>query len=58
VPAGLGVREWVLMETLGPSIGTGNAVLVAVLTRITHISVELFVAGCLYLFGKPKSEND
>jgi hypothetical protein len=58
VPAGLGVREWVLMETLGPSIGTGNAVLVAVLTRITHVSVELFVAGCLYLFGKRKSEND
>ncbi len=58
VPAGLGVREWVLMQTLGPSIGTSNAVLVAILARITHVSVELFVAGCLYLLGKRKNEND
>lgn len=58
VPGGLGVREWVLMQTLGPSIGTSNAVLVAVLARITHVSVELFVAGCLYLLGRRKREND
>ena len=58
VPAGLGVREWVLMQTLGPSIGTSNAVLVAILARITHVSVELFVAGCLYLAGRRKHEND
>ena len=58
VPAGLGVREWVLMQTLGPSIGTSNAVLVAILVRITHVSVELFVAGCLYLLRKRKNEND
>jgi uncharacterized membrane protein YbhN (UPF0104 family) len=50
VPAGLGVREWVMMQSLGPSIGTSNAVLVAILARITHVSVELFVGGCLYLF--------
>lgn len=58
VPAGLGVREWVLMQTLGPSIGTSNAVLVAILTRITHVCVELVVAGCLYLLGRRRSEND
>lgn len=57
VPAGLGVREWVLMRTLGPDIGTGNAVLVAILTRITHVSVELLVAGCLYLFRNRINEN-
>ena len=56
VPAGLGVREWVLMQTLGPSIGTSNAVLVAILARITHVSVELFVAGCLYLLRKRTNE--
>ena len=55
VPAGLGVREWVMMQSLGPSIGTSNAVLVAILARITHVSVELFVGGCLYLFGKRRT---
>ena len=58
VPGGLGVREWVLMETLGQSIGTGNAVLVAILTRITHVSVELFVAGCLYLIRNQGLQDD
>jgi len=58
VPAGLGVREWVLMETLGPSVGKGNAVLVAVLARITQVSLELLVAGGLYFLGKRRAEND
>ena len=57
VPAGLGVREWVLLQTLGTSIGPSNSVLLAVVARIAHVSVELFVAGILYLAtkrGKPK----
>ena len=58
VPAGLGVREWVMMQTLGPSIGISNAVLIAILARITHVSVELFVAGCLYLLGRRRIKND
>jgi glycosyltransferase 2 family protein len=58
VPAGLGVREWVMMQTLGPTIGISNAALIAILARITHISVELFAAGCLYLLGKRKNQND
>ena len=57
VPAGLGVREWVMMQSLGPSIGTGNAVLIAILARITHVSVELFVGGGLYLFGKRRASK-
>ena len=57
VPAGLGVREWVMMQTLGPSIGVSNAVLMAILARITHVSVELFTAGCLYLLGKRKNQK-
>jgi hypothetical protein len=48
VPAGLGVREWIVMQTLAPDIGTGNAGLVAVLTRIVSIAAELAVAACLY----------
>jgi glycosyltransferase 2 family protein len=58
VPAGLGVREWILMEILGPSIGTSKAVLVAILTRITHVSVELLMAGGLYWFGNRRAEHD
>jgi len=58
VPAGLGVREWVLMQTLGPSVGASNAVLIAILVRITHVSVELLVAVCLYLVGKRNKPND
>lgn len=58
VPAGLGVREWVLMEILGPSIGTSKAVLVAILTRITYVTLELLIAGGLYLFGIRRTEND
>lgn len=57
VPAGLGVREWVMMQTLGPSVGTSNAVLIAILARITHVSVELCAAGCLYLLGKRKNQK-
>jgi uncharacterized membrane protein YbhN (UPF0104 family) len=57
VPAGLGVREWVMMQTLGPSLGVSNAVLIAILARIIHVSVELFAAGCLYLLGKRKNQQ-
>jgi len=57
VPAGIGVREWVMMQTLGPSIGTSNAVLIAILARITHVSVELFVGGYLYVLGKRRNQE-
>jgi glycosyltransferase 2 family protein len=57
VPAGLGVREWVMMQTLGPSVGISNAALIAILARITHVSAELFVAGCLYLLGKRRNQK-
>ncbi len=48
VPAGLGVREWIVMQTLAFSIGAGNAGLIAILARIMNTAVELLVAGCLY----------
>jgi glycosyltransferase 2 family protein len=57
VPAGLGVREWVMMQTLGPTVGISNAALIAILARITHVSAELFVAGCLYLLGKRRNQK-
>jgi hypothetical protein len=57
VPAGLGVREWVMMQTLGPSVGISNAALLAILARITHVSAELFAAGCLNLLGRRRNRK-
>ena len=47
-PAGLGVREWLLVETLGPSVGEGPAALVAVAARGLQVCGELGVAAVLY----------
>lgn len=50
VPAGLGVREWILMQTLGLTVGAGNAALIAITARTANVATELVVAGGLYLF--------
>jgi len=47
-PAGLGVREWLLVQTLGPSVGEGPAALVAVAARGLQVCGELGMAGVLY----------
>lgn len=47
-PAGLGVREWLLVETLGPSVGEGPAALVAVAARGLQVCGELGMAALLY----------
>lgn len=47
-PAGLGVREWLLVETLGPSVGEGPAALVAVAARGLQVCGELAMAALLY----------
>ena len=39
------------------ALGSSNAVLVAILARITHVSVELFAGGCLYLLGKRRTSK-
>jgi glycosyltransferase 2 family protein len=57
VPAGLGVREWVLMQTLGPTLGPGNAVLIAIVARIMNVTVELLMAGSLYFFSRRNVRN-
>jgi uncharacterized membrane protein YbhN (UPF0104 family) len=57
VPAGLGVREWVLIQTLGPTLGAGNAVLIAIVARIMNVTVELIVAGGLYFSSKRNVRN-
>jgi hypothetical protein len=57
VPAGLGVREWVLMQTLGPTLGPGNAVLIAIVARIMNVTVELVMAGSLYFSSRRNVRN-
>ena len=47
-PAGLGVREWLLVQTLGPSVGEGPAALVAVAARGLQVCGELGMAALLY----------
>lgn len=47
-PAGLGVREWLLVQTLGPSVGEGPAALIAVAARGLQVCGELGMAGVLY----------
>jgi glycosyltransferase 2 family protein len=57
VPAGLGVREWILMQTLTAMIGSGNAVLVAVVARVLNVAAELLAAGTLHLFAMSNDKN-
>lgn len=54
-PGGLGVREWVLIETLKdqPDIGYEKALVVAGLLRLVWFAAEVVIAGLLY-FIKPR----
>ena len=56
-PAGLGVREWVLMQLLGPSIGTGQAALVAIAVRGLQVASELCIGISFYFFRKGVGER-
>ena len=44
-PAGLGVREGILLIILGPIAGVGTSAIVVVLARVLSILVELAAAG-------------
>lgn len=51
LPAGLGVRDALLMQLLIPVCGEANALVVAVLMRLVWLVSELFVCGILYIGG-------
>ena len=55
-PGGLGVREWILIETLKdqPDIGHEKAIVAAGLLRLVWFVAELAIAGLLYSI-KPRS---
>jgi len=48
-PGGLGTREWILVETLGPLIGTTQGVVAAVLLRIVWVISEVIATGTFWL---------
>ncbi|HMO13367.1 MAG TPA: lysylphosphatidylglycerol synthase transmembrane domain-containing protein [Pirellulaceae bacterium] len=49
IPAGLGVRELVMIPMLGPVVGAGTAICAPIILRLLWISVELFLAGIFKL---------
>ncbi|GGK58623.1 membrane protein [Planomonospora parontospora subsp. parontospora] len=52
VPAGVGVREGAMVLVLAPSVGTGNAVVVAVLSRLAFTFTDVAWAGIGFLLGR------
>jgi uncharacterized membrane protein YbhN (UPF0104 family) len=57
VPAGLGVRELVLLALLTPEVGQGPAALVAPLLRFTWIVSEVVAVAILYPLGYRSSRQ-
>jgi hypothetical protein len=56
-PGGVGVREWVLDEFLGPELaghGAATVVLVVVLLRLTWTAAELALAAVLWCLPGPR----
>ncbi len=48
IPGGLGVRELVMLELLAPAVGSGPALICAVLARLVWIVAELAISIILY----------
>lgn len=53
-PAGIGVREAVLVAVLGPVIGAGAALAAALLSRFLIVGAELVLAGLAGLVRAPR----
>jgi uncharacterized membrane protein YbhN (UPF0104 family) len=58
IPGGIGVRELVVIPLLAPSFGEVNAIVSAVLLRVTWMAAELFASAILSLaVRKPSSAH-
>jgi glycosyltransferase 2 family protein len=53
IPAGLGVREIVVLNLLAPAIGYPAATTVSVLSRVAMIVVDVLIAAVLYSIPAP-----
>ncbi len=49
LPGGLGSREWILMETLGPAVGSEHALVAAVLLRLVWLAAESLAAFAFWV---------
>lgn len=49
IPGGLGTREWILVETLGPMIGGSQAIVAAILLRLVWLVAEIAASGVLWM---------
>ena len=57
VPGGLGTREWILVETLGPMIGSSQAIVAAILLRMVWLAAEIAASGVLWMvYGQWKKQ--
>ena len=52
MPGGLGTREWVLIETLGPIVGIPQVMLAAGIMRLQWVITELVAGGVLWYFNR------
>ncbi|MCC7476737.1 MAG: flippase-like domain-containing protein [Pirellulales bacterium] len=56
LPAGLGVRDALLMQLLVPLCGEANALIAAVLMRLVWLVSELSTCGILYVGGRARDD--
>ena len=56
-PGGLGVREAILVLSLQNMIGSANAVVLALLARLSWSAIELAISGLTFFLGTTKEEK-
>jgi uncharacterized membrane protein YbhN (UPF0104 family) len=57
IPGGLGTREWVLIETLGPITGTPQVMLAAGILRLQWVITELLAVVVLWYFDRQWTQS-
>jgi uncharacterized membrane protein YbhN (UPF0104 family) len=58
IPGGLGTREWILLETLGPVIGNTQAIVAAILFRLVWLFSEVLAASLFWMvYSQWKKRN-
>ena len=58
IPGGLGTREWILLEILGPVMGNTQAIVAAILFRLVWLFCEVVSASILWVvYSQWKKRN-
>ena len=57
MPGGLGAREWVLIETLGPMAGTPQVIFAVGIIRLQWVITELLAWGILWYFNRQWTQS-